>query len=219
PPQPQGGPAGPAGTYNFGWTVTGADQAKPTQVFDDGARIYVQFSDMKHVPAIFTETSSGRVLMSWELQFPYAVLTRPAQTLIFQLGPFEARAQRGAGAAAAATAQGGTGTTAGTQRPGAAATAATAAAAPTAKHGANASAKRTTSSDALWYIDTASTSGSAATASTANSSPASATSSTPATWPTAVTSNTPAPVATPQAPAATKPAARVSTDALWYISK
>ncbi|MDN7513333.1 TrbG/VirB9 family P-type conjugative transfer protein, partial [Burkholderia multivorans] len=92
-------------------TVAGADQAKPTQVFDDGARIYVQFSDMKHVPAIFTETSSGRVLMSWELQFPYAVLTRPAQTLIFQLGPFEARAQRGATGATAAAAQAGTGGT------------------------------------------------------------------------------------------------------------
>jgi len=204
PPQPQGGPAGPAGTYNFGWTITGADQAKPTQVFDDGARIYVQFSDMKHVPAIFTETSSGRVLMSWELQFPYAVLTRPAQTLIFQLGPFEARAQRGA---AGATAQAGAGAAAGTPRSGA--TAATAAAAPTVKHTAN----------ALWYIDTASTSGSAATSSTANTSTASTTSQTPATWPTAVTSNTPPPVATPQAPAATKPAARVSTDALWYISK
>ncbi|KVH49898.1 transglycosylase SLT domain-containing protein [Burkholderia diffusa] len=214
PPQPQGGPAGPAGTYNFGWTVTGADQARPTQVFDDGARIYVQFSDMKHVPAIFTETSSGRVLMSWELQFPYAVLTRPAQTLIFQLGPFEARAQRGA---AGATAQGGTATTAATQRSGASASAATA---PAVKHSANASAKRTTSSDALWYIDTASTSGSAATSSTtANTSTASTTSQTPPTWPTAVTSNTPPPVATPQAPAATKPAARVSTDALWYISK
>ncbi|KUY80819.1 transglycosylase SLT domain-containing protein [Burkholderia sp. RF4-BP95] len=213
PPQPQGGPAGPAGTYNFGWTVTGADQAKPTQVFDDGARIYVQFSDMKHVPAIFTETSSGRVLMSWELQFPYAVLTRPAQTLIFQLGPFEARAQRGA---AGATAQAGTGAATGTQRSGAAATAATS---PTAKHTADASAKRTASSDALWYIDTASTSGSAATSSTANTSTTSTTSQTPATWPTAVTSNTPPPVATPQAPAATKPAARVSTDALWYLSK
>ncbi|MBM2652247.1 MULTISPECIES: transglycosylase SLT domain-containing protein [Burkholderia] len=206
PPQPQGGPAGPAGTYNFGWTVTGADQAKPTQVFDDGARIYVQFSDMKHVPAIFTETSSGRVLMSWELQFPYAVLTRPAQTLIFQLGPFEARAQRGA-AGATAQAGAGAGAAAGTPRSGA--TAATAAAAPTVKHTAN----------ALWYIDTASTSGSAATSSTANTSTASTTSQTPATWPTAVTSNTPPPVATPQAPAATKPAARVSTDALWYISK
>ncbi|WP_175911722.1 transglycosylase SLT domain-containing protein [Burkholderia sp. BCC1640] len=213
PPPPQGGPAGPAGTYNFGWTVTGADQAKPTQVFDDGARIYVQFSDMKHVPAIFTETSSGRVLMSWELQFPYAVLTRPAQTLIFQLGPFEARAQRGA---AGAIAQAGTGTATGTPRSGAAATAATS---PTVKHTADASAKRTASSDALWYIDTASTSGSAATSSTANTSTTSTTSQTPATWPTAVTSNTPPPVATPQAPAATKPAARVSTDALWYLSK
>ncbi|MBR8061960.1 transglycosylase SLT domain-containing protein [Burkholderia ambifaria] len=209
PPPPQGGPAGPAGTYNFGWTVTGADQAKPIQVFDDGARIYVQFSDMKHVPAIFTETSSGRVLMSWELQFPYAVLTRPAQTLIFQLGPFEARAQRGA---AGATTQAGAGTAAGAPRSGAT----TAATTPAGKPHANASAKRTASADALWYLNTPSTSGAAATANTANTAPASTSSpssNTPATWPTAVTSNTP-PAATPQAPAA-----RVSTDALWYISK
>ncbi|MFP3506494.1 transglycosylase SLT domain-containing protein [Burkholderia sp. SIMBA_062] len=210
PPPPQGGPAGPAGTYNFGWTVTGADQAKPTQVFDDGARIYVQFSDMKHMPAIFTETSSGRVLMSWELQFPYAVLTRPAQTLIFQLGPFEARAQRGA---AGATTQAGAGTAAGASRAGAT----TAATTPAGKPNANASAKRTASADALWYLNTPSTSGSAATANTANTAPASPSSPSsnpPATWPTAVTSNTPPPAATPQAPAA-----RVSTDALWYISK
>ncbi|MFL6671015.1 MAG: transglycosylase SLT domain-containing protein [Burkholderia ambifaria] len=210
PPPPQGGPAGPAGTYNFGWTVTGADQAKPIQVFDDGARIYVQFSDMKHVPAIFTETSSGRVLMSWELQFPYAVLTRPAQTLIFQLGPFEARAQRGA---AGATTQAGAGTAAGAPRSGAT----TAATTPAGKPHTNASGKRTASADALWYLNTPSTSGSAATANTANTAPASTSSpssNTPATWPTAVTSNTPPPAATPQAPAA-----RVSTDALWYISK
>ncbi|WP_175750013.1 transglycosylase SLT domain-containing protein [Burkholderia pyrrocinia] len=206
PPPPQGGPAGPAGTYNFGWSVTGADQAKPTQVFDDGARIYVQFSDMKHVPAIFTETSSGRVLMSWELQFPYAVLTRPAQTLIFQLGPFEARAQRGAAGGAGMTAQ--TGTTA--QRPGAATAAASHskksadAAATTA---ANSAAKRTVSTDALWYLNTPSTSGSSA------ASPS--TSNIPATLPTAVTSNTP-PAVPAQAPA--QPS-RVSTDALWYISK
>ncbi|CAB3761545.1 lytic transglycosylase [Burkholderia puraquae] len=215
PAPPQGGPAGPAGSYNFGWTVTGADQAKPTQVFDDGARVYVQFSDMKHVPAIFTETSSGRVLMSWELQFPYAVLTRPAQTLIFQLGPFEARAQRGA-AAAGMTAQGAAGT--GTQRSGA--TTATATTAPAAKQqAANASAKRPASADALWYLNTPSTSGSASTSSTVNGTPASTPSNQPATWPTAVTSNTPPPAATPQAPAAAPQATRVSTDALWYISK
>ncbi|MPV57147.1 lytic transglycosylase [Burkholderia sp. HI2761] len=203
PPPTQGGPAGPAGTYNFGWTVTGADQAKPTQVFDDGARIYVQFSDMKHVPAIFTETSSGRVLMSWELQFPYAVLTRPAQTLIFQLGPFEARAQRGA-AAAGMTAQGGTAGAAGT------ATASKKSAGTAANAAPNMTAKRTASADALWYVNTPSTSGTAAASpSTANI---------PATLPTAITSNAPPP-APAQAPAATAQPSRASADALWYISK
>ncbi|MDR0240486.1 MAG: transglycosylase SLT domain-containing protein [Burkholderia sp.] len=203
PPPPQGGPAGPAGTYNFGWTVTGADQAKPTQVFDDGARIYVQFSDMKHVPAIFTETSSGRVLMSWELQFPYAVLTRPAQTLIFQLGPFEARAQRGAAGGAGMTAQAGT--------TGTAAAAASKKSAGTATNtAAGTASKRTASADALWYLNTPSTSGStAASPSTANI---------PATLPAAITSNTPPP-APAQAPAAAAQPSRVSTDALWYISK
>ncbi|MBN3787348.1 transglycosylase SLT domain-containing protein [Burkholderia sp. Ac-20353] len=214
PPPPPGGPAGPAGTYNFGWTVTGADQAKPTQVFDDGARIYVQFSDMKHVPAIFTETSSGRVLMSWEPQFPYAVLTRPAQTLIFQLGPFEARAQRGGAGAAGATAQAG------------AATAAFPASKKSAEAVANTATKRTTSTDALWYLNTPSTSGSASTANTANTANAAPPSNPGATWPTAVTSATPpsvpaqVPTQVPtHAPAATTTPARVSTDALWYISK
>ncbi|MGU7779710.1 transglycosylase SLT domain-containing protein [Burkholderia sp. PU8-34] len=197
---PPGGPAGPAGAYNFGWTVTGADQAKPTQVFDDGSRIYVQFSDMKHVPAIFTETPAGRVLMSWELQFPYAVLTRPAQTLIFQLGPFEARAQRdlaGANAQAGATAQ----------RPAAAATTATAAAPASPTKPADTQAKRAASTDALWYLNTPSTSASASTANAA------------ATLPTAVTSAAPPPAAPAQPPAATSSPSRVSTDALWYISK
>ncbi|WP_205170168.1 TrbG/VirB9 family P-type conjugative transfer protein, partial [Burkholderia sp. LMG 13014] len=195
---------------------TGADQAKPTQVFDDGARIYVQFSDMKHVPAIFTETSAGRVLMSWELQFPYAVLTRPAQTLIFQLGPFEARAQRSAGNGAGMTAQAGTAgpATASAAASKKSASASTNAAASPAATNATA-AKRSASTDALWYLNTPSTSGTATAANTATPSPAS---NAPATWPTAVTSNTP-PAVTPQAPAATTPATRVSTDALWYISK
>ncbi|KUY68173.1 transglycosylase SLT domain-containing protein [Burkholderia cepacia] len=208
PAPPQGGPAGPAGTYNFGWTVTGADQAKPTQVFDDGARVYVQFSDMKHLPAIFTETSSGRVLMSWELQFPYAVLTRPAQTLIFQLGPFEARAQRGGAGGAGMTAQAGTAgpaTTAVSSKKSVNAATNTA-----ASPAAAATTKRTASADALWYVNTPSTSGTtAASPSTAN---------VPATLPTAITSNTPPP-APAQVPAAAAQPSRVSTDALWYISK
>ncbi|HEF5785408.1 lytic transglycosylase [Burkholderia multivorans] len=208
-PPPAGGPAGPAGTYNFGWTVTGADQAKPTQVFDDGARIYVQFSDMKHVPAIFTETSSGRVLMSWELQFPYAVLTRPAQTLIFQLGPFEARAQRGATGATAAAAQAGTG---GTPRPAASTVATGQAPAPASKPAAGATpAKRAASTDALWYLNTGSPSAPAANTAAAAAAAA--------TTPSAVTSNAAPAAAAPQQPAAPSPRSRASADALWYISQ
>ncbi|KWE54355.1 lytic transglycosylase [Burkholderia ubonensis] len=189
---PAAAPSGPAGAYNFGWTVTGADQAKPIQVFDDGAKVYVQFSDMKRVPAIFADTPGGRVLVPWEPQFPYAVLARPAQALIFQLGTYEARAQRGtpgplmpAGAAA--------------QRPAATA----AASAPPAQRTAE-TARSNASADALWYV----------TKSSAAPTPL------PAAVPVAAATPSTAAVSAPAA--ATAPAAkptRVSTDALWYISK
>ncbi|KVZ46695.1 transglycosylase SLT domain-containing protein [Burkholderia ubonensis] len=190
---PAAAPSGPAGAYNFGWTVTGADQAKPIQVFDDGAKVYVQFSDMKRVPAIFADTPGGRVLVPWEPQFPYAVLARPAQALIFQLGAYEARAQRGtpgplmpAGAAAQRTA----------------ATAA-ASAPPPAQRTAE-TARSNASADALWYV----------TKSSAAPTPL------PAAVPVAAATPSTAAVSAPAA--ATAPAAkptRVSTDALWYISK
>ncbi|KVP99582.1 lytic transglycosylase [Burkholderia ubonensis] len=190
---PAAAPSGPAGAYNFGWTVTGAEQAKPIQVFDDGAKVYVQFSDMKRVPAIFADTPGGRVLVPWEPQFPYAVLARPAQALIFQLGAYEARAQRGtpgplmpAGAAAQRTA----------------ATAA-ASAPPPAQRTAE-TARSNASADALWYV----------TKSSAAPTPL------PAAVPVAAAAPSTAAVSAPAA--ATAPAAkptRVSTDALWYISK
>ncbi|WP_347467361.1 transglycosylase SLT domain-containing protein [Burkholderia stagnalis] len=184
-------PAGPAGAYNFGWTVSGADAAKPIQVFDDGAKVYVQFSDMKRVPAIFADTPGGRVLVPWEPQFPYAVIARPAQALIFQLGAYEARAQR---AAAGSPLPAG----APAQRP---AMAAAASAPPTANKPAGA-AKSTASADALWYV-TKPSAGSTSLPMAA-AAPAPATASVPAPAPA------PAPAAAP---------ARVSTDALWYISK
>ncbi|KVN29158.1 lytic transglycosylase [Burkholderia pyrrocinia] len=182
-------PAGPAGAYNFGWTVSGADAAKPIQVFDDGAKVYVQFSDMKRVPAIFADTPGGRVLVPWEPQFPYAVIARPAQALIFQLGAYEARAQRGA--AGSPLPAGGP-----AQRP---AMTAAASAPQTANKPAGA-ARNTASADALWYV----------TKSSAGPT------SLPAAAPTAATASVPSPAPAP-APAAAP--ARVSTDALWYISK
>jgi hypothetical protein len=118
------------GAYNFNWTVTGADEAKPIQVFDDGKKVYVQFTDMKHVPAIFAETPNGRALLHWDLQFPYAVIARPEKVLLFQMGTLEAKAQRmavigpqaGAGAAKAGAAAPASGTS------------------------------RAASADALWYV-------------------------------------------------------------------
>ncbi len=133
-----------SGAYTFGWTITGADQAKPIQVFDDGAKVFVQFSDMKQVPAIFAESPSGRVLLRWELQFPYAVIARAERTLIFQMGPFEARATRAAGAAGAAPAA-----AVATTRDGGASAAAAAAAAVQKVRAEPAT--RTGATDALWY--------------------------------------------------------------------
>jgi Conjugal transfer protein len=87
-------PPGPTVSYNFGWTTSGADQARPFQVFDDGTKVYVQFDDMRHVPAIFADTPAGRVLLQWQMKFPYAVIDHSERALIFQVGPYEARALR-----------------------------------------------------------------------------------------------------------------------------
>lgn len=80
--------------YNFGWTVTGSEAAKPFQVFDDGQYIYVQFDDPVHVPAILAETPAGTALLGYQRSYPYIVIKYPTNLLIFRVGPYEARALR-----------------------------------------------------------------------------------------------------------------------------
>jgi len=87
-------PPPPAVSYNFGWATSGADQARPFQVFDDGQHVYVQFDDPKRVPAIFADTPGGRILLSWDLRYPYVVIDHPEHALIFRAGQYEARALR-----------------------------------------------------------------------------------------------------------------------------
>lgn len=191
------------GTYNFGWTITGADAAKPVQVFDDGVKIYVQFGDLKRVPAIFADTPRGRVVLRWEAQPPYAIVSSPERRLIFQIGSAEAVAQKTA-----------VGTTAGTsiaQAPGTAASEAGGAAAskPAAARGASG-----VSTDALWYVTTPA----------AGKAPAA---SVPALQAT-VEAVHESPVSTPQAEQAAgtsggrAPATQAdssATSALWYVTK
>lgn len=186
-------------TYNFGWTVTGADQAKPIQVFDDGSKVFVQFTDMKHVPAIFGETPTGaRVLLRWDLQFPYAVIARPEKTLVFQMGTFEARAQRTPGSVAQGSGQSG-----GAPASGLTANNVTAATpANTASPVAVSKERVSSSTDALWY----------ATQSASKSAP-----SAPQAAPAAATSVQPVALPPAQEKAATK--SNPGTDALWYITK
>ncbi|NYH14747.1 lytic transglycosylase domain-containing protein [Paraburkholderia bryophila] len=182
--------------YNFGWTVTGADQAKPMQVFDDGSKVFVQFVDMKHIPAIFAETPNGRVLLRWDLQFPYAVIARPEQTLIFQSGTFEARASRTPGAAQSSASA--------ASRDSVPATASAAASSPlSTPTSRDQKTARAASTDALWYVSSPTTSKPQPQASTAQAVPLQA-----ATQPPSAPPSVPAPKAKP-AP---------STDALWYIN-
>jgi len=133
------------GAYNFGWTIAGAEAAKPVQVFDDGTKVYVQFGDLKRVPAIFADTPRGRVVLRWEPQPPYAVISSPERRLIFQIGSAEAIAQK-------TTTSGSVGT-ATAQAPATAASEAgvIAASKPVAVRGASG-----VSTDALWYVTTSS---------------------------------------------------------------
>ncbi|WP_322069820.1 lytic transglycosylase domain-containing protein [Paraburkholderia bannensis] len=206
------------GAYSFGWTVSGADDVKPVQVFDDGAKVYVQFSDMKRPPAIFADTPRGRVLLRWEAQPPYAVISSLERTLIFQIGTVEARAQK--------TANGDAGRPAAAGAQAAVLPPANAATAPGQEKVASTRGASAPSTDALWYLSVPRQGVQAQVQAQAQaqvqapppSAPAAdkaAQSAAPgAVWPVAQT-----PSAKPPAP--TKPAAtnNPGTGALWYVTK
>ncbi|MEX3846293.1 transglycosylase SLT domain-containing protein [Paraburkholderia sp. BR10882] len=192
-----------AGSYNFSWAITGADAAKPVQVFDDGAKVYVQFGDLKRVPAIFADTPRGRVVLRWEAQPPYAVISSPERRLIFQIGSAEAMAQQ--------TAVGAAGRTATAQTPATATPVAGAVAA--SKPDATREASGV-STDALWYVATSSTGKATSATLPALQDTVGTPQALPATAPRAAqktdVSQTPAP--RPQA-------ASPGTSALWYVTK
>nr|WP_233833239.1 transglycosylase SLT domain-containing protein [Paraburkholderia sp. ZP32-5] len=217
---PHGAPTAPAsanaasaissatpGAYNFGWTIAGADAAKPVQVFDDGTKVYVQFGDLKRVPAIFADTPHGRVVLRWEAQPPYAIISSPERKLIFQIGSAEAVAQKTAvsGSAGAAT----------VKVPGTAASAAEALAAlkpdskPDAARGAS-----VPSTDALWYVGASSSAKVPAATLPAPQVTAGTTQASPPGAPPAAPQTDPG-----QTPAAKSQAASPGTSALWYVTQ
>ncbi|WP_233272975.1 lytic transglycosylase domain-containing protein [Paraburkholderia acidisoli] len=187
------------GTFHFDWTIEGVAAARPVQVFDDGSKIYVQFGDLKKVPAIFSETPRGRVILQWEAQPPYAVISAPADTLVFQLGDAEAKARR---TAHEAPLPAGGVTTQAAKAP----TGATVAASPAGERKATSAA-----SGALWYVSVKS----GASGTSAGDVQSDATQ----TEPTAQVTPIPTVAAPAPAPAENANRSNVNTDALWYLSK
>ncbi|MFC5428033.1 TrbG/VirB9 family P-type conjugative transfer protein [Paraburkholderia denitrificans] len=88
-PPPLAGPL-----YDFDWRMSGATEIRPYQVFDDGQRIYLQFDDPKHVPAIFADMPGGLVLLRWRPDPPYVIVDRMDPALVFRAAGQEARAVR-----------------------------------------------------------------------------------------------------------------------------
>lgn len=87
-------PAATGPAYDFDWSITGAAEIRPYQVFDDGQKIYLQFADPKQVPAILADTPGGLVLLHWRPDPPYIIVDQMERALVFRAGAGEARATR-----------------------------------------------------------------------------------------------------------------------------
>ena len=86
--------------YNFAWKVSGATAAAPTQVFDSGSRILLQFKDSEHIPAILADVPGGQILLEWHPEPPYIVINHLESHLVFHLGNAIAFARRADGSGA-----------------------------------------------------------------------------------------------------------------------
>lgn len=76
-----------AATYNFTYRIAGDAGIAPVQAFDDGEKIYIQFRDVKLLPAIFADTPAGQVLLrlgiDYDVEVPFVVIRRIEPELIF----------------------------------------------------------------------------------------------------------------------------------------
>jgi hypothetical protein len=76
-------------SYNFDYKIAGDRAVAPAQVFDNGSRIYLQFRDMNTLPAIFSDTPMGEVLLKPGIEYtvepPYVVIRNIEPELILMM--------------------------------------------------------------------------------------------------------------------------------------
>jgi outer membrane protein OmpA-like peptidoglycan-associated protein len=77
-------PQGNLGRFSFDYAILGDVRAKPVQVFDDGARTYLQFRQGEAVPALLS--ANGDRLFMPALEGPYVVITGTPRDLVAQMG-------------------------------------------------------------------------------------------------------------------------------------
>lgn len=83
-PAPRTPPAA-AGYFDFSWELSGERQAAPLQVFDDGHRMWLQFSPSQGEPALWRPAPEGDLrAVDYSRQGPYLVLEQIWPELIVQ---------------------------------------------------------------------------------------------------------------------------------------
>lgn len=90
---PQVAPAQGA-RYSFAWRLSGDSAVAPLQVFDDGRRTWLQFSEAQAVPAIFARGAEGDQLLDYTRQGPYVVLPGVWPELVLRGGSLAGHVQR-----------------------------------------------------------------------------------------------------------------------------
>lgn len=61
-------------TYDFDYRIAGDAEARPAQVFDDGAKTYFQFAPGQPVPVILALGPAGERMAQWNPEGPYTVV-------------------------------------------------------------------------------------------------------------------------------------------------
>jgi hypothetical protein len=77
--------------YRFDWRLSGDRRVGPLQVFDDGARTWLQFDAGQAVPAIFSRDAYGDILLTYRREGGYVVLEGVRPLLVLRGGALESR--------------------------------------------------------------------------------------------------------------------------------
>src|SRR5690606_9174513 len=91
------------GAFNFNWMLSGDSHIMPLQVFDDGARMWLQFAPVGAWPAVFEVGPAGRRPLAYQREEPYMVLPGVYERLELRGGHLQASIRRQREAARAHT--------------------------------------------------------------------------------------------------------------------